>query len=278
MSIHILSTIVHLYERQRAIICIIVFCHKFLQMRFAITVLSLLSFICGKAQVDTINTDNLKLNISAFAEGKSSFAVFFEDSLGNRLTSADIWDRSISISQNASGQKAFRFEWKWYRKDTLITNVVATGLMPSLKMLTHDADYKARGNFSYLFTNGVVTVPEKKQRNARDSSFRVVLNPAGFEFPMDLEIFPLLPFKKVGQEFAIAFYEPGSAKSNYYHLTVTGREDLPMPGAARLACWMLRIDYAPGSYADFWISDKSRQVVKMREYFKGRFRYKVRLY
>ncbi|RYF80082.1 MAG: hypothetical protein EON98_13860, partial [Chitinophagaceae bacterium] len=99
-----------------------------------------------------------------------------------------------------------------------------------------------------------------------------------FEFPMDLEIFPLLPFKKAGQVFAIAFYEPGTAQSNYYKLTVTGKEALPLVGAQTVNCWLLRIDYAPGSYATFWITDKTREVVKMREYFRGRYRYKVRLY
>jgi hypothetical protein len=99
-----------------------------------------------------------------------------------------------------------------------------------------------------------------------------------YEFPMDLEIFPLLPFRKTGQQFAIAFYEPGTAKSNYYKLTVTGKEDLALVGAQAASCWLLRIDYAPGSYATFWISDKTREVLKMKEYFRGRYRYKVRLY
>jgi len=238
---------------------------------------SFLSFSAA-AQIDTINTDNLKLNMGAFKEGKASYAVYFEDSLGNRLTSADIWDRTIRFSTNAAGQKTYAFTWTWWRKDSLQSTVQATGLLPSLKPLTHAAEYLRRGKFFYQFNNDVVTIPAEYQKTAKDSVFRVQLAPPAFEFPMDLEIFPLLPFKKAGQEFAIAFYEPGTAQSNYYKLTVTGKEALPLPGAQTVNCWLLRIDYAPGSYATFWITDKTREVVKMREYFRGRYRYKVRLY
>lgn len=234
--------------------------------------------LSANAQVDTINTSNLKLNIKALKEGKHSFAVYFEDSLGNRISSADIWDRTISYSTNAANEKIYRFEWKWYRKDSLYGTVAATGLLPSLRPLSHTAEYLRRPKSAFEFNDYVVSIPASFRQNAKDSAFKVVLNPPAFEFPMDLEIFPLLPFKKIGQEFAIAFYEPGSPQSAYYHLTVTGKESLPLPGGQEAMCWLLRIDYRPGSYATFWITDKTREVIKMQEYFRGRYRYKVRLY
>jgi hypothetical protein len=76
----------------------------------------------------------------------------------------------------------------------------------------------------------------------------------------------------------MAFYEPGSAASAYYPLTVLGKEDLPVGGNEMVSCWLLRIDYKPGSFATFWIADKNRQVLKMKEFFNGRYRYKVRLF
>ncbi|HEY9045754.1 MAG TPA: hypothetical protein VIN08_07645 [Ohtaekwangia sp.] len=244
--------------------------------------ISLLVLVCmaagsAVAQVDTINTKNLKLNMAAFREGKSSYAVFFEDSLGRRLGSAALWDRSVRISQQA-GKKIYHFDWNWYQKDSLMAHVEATGELPSLTPLTHYASYKKRGKFTYSFRNNVVTIPDSSRHTKRDSTFSVTLNPPAFEFPMDLEIFPLLPFKKIGQKFAIAFYEPGTPKSDYYLLTVTGKEDLALNNSVKVPCWLLRIDYAPGAYATFWIADKSREVLKMREYFRGRYRTKVRLY
>ncbi len=230
------------------------------------------------AQVDTINTSNLKLNAAAFKEGKHSYAVFFTDSTGKRISSADIWDRDIRFASNDKNEKTFQFSWTWWRKDTLIGDVKATGYYPSFKMISHEAEYRNRGKFFYAFNEGIVTVPPVHQLTAKDSSFKVMLDPPGFEFPMDLELLPLIPFKKTGQEFAMAFYEPGTPKADYYKLTVTGKEDVELPGGSKVNCWMLRIDYAPGSSATFWISDKTREVIKMKEFFRGRYRHKVLLY
>lgn len=240
--------------------------------------LLLLAATWSQAQIDTLNTRTADLITAALKEGKASYAVFFEDSLGNRLGSADIWDRRLSFATDASGQSIFQFDWRWWRKDTLIATVQTTGLRSTLQPLTHKASYRSRGDFSYRFENNTVTIPAEARKTAKDSAFNVVLDPPAFAFPMDLETFPLLPFKKVGQQFSIAFYEPGSPKAAYYPLTVTGKEDLPLPGAQKATCWTLRIDYAAGSYATFWITDKTKEVLKMQEYFRGRYRYKVRLY
>ena len=230
------------------------------------------------AQVDTINTANHKLNTSLLKESKSTYVVYFEDSLGKRITSADIWDRTIRFASNAEGKNIYQFEWDWYRKDTLIGHIVATGDRQTLEPFTHKAEYHRRPLVSFAFTNNLVTVPVEARRTAADSSFKVLLDPPAFEFPMDLEIFPMLPFKKKGQQFAIAFYEPGTKKADYYKLTVTGKDNLLLPGGPQVPCWLLHIDYAAGSYATFWIADKTREVVKMQEYYKGRYRYKVKLY
>jgi hypothetical protein len=238
----------------------------------------ILFFGPSKAQVDTINPRTLKLNAGALKEGTATYAVYFTDSIGNRMSSADIWDRTVSISTAADGKQHYNFEWTWWRKDTLQSTVWATGELASLAPLTHKANYLKSGKFSYVFNGEQVTVPEADRRTAKDSAFNVVMDPIAFEFPMDLELFPLLPFKKTGQRFAMAFYEPGSARSNYYPLTVTAKESLALPGGQSVNCWVLKIDYGRGSSASFWITDKTREVVKMQESFRGRSRYKVRLY
>ncbi|GAB3543097.1 hypothetical protein [Spirosoma fluminis] len=238
----------------------------------------LLSSPAANAQVDTINTTSHKLNLSAFKEGKQTYAVFFEDSTGKRLGSADLWDRSIRFSTNAAGQKLYQFSLDWYRKDTLIAQVTATGQAANLAPLTHTGNYFKRGERNFVFNGATVTVPAASRRTAKDSTFNVVMKPTAFEFPMDLEILPLLPFKKVGQQFAVAFYEPGSPSSNYYRLTVEGKENLLISGNTKISCWLLKIDYGQQSHATFWIADQAREVLKMREYFRGRYRYKVKLY
>jgi hypothetical protein len=244
----------------------------------SILFLGFIVYFSSYAQIDTINTNTIKLNIAAFKERKSSYAVFFTDSAGNRISSADIWDRSITFSTNGNNISLYNFSWKWYKKDSLIATVSATGTLPNLRPVAHYADYGKYGKFGYLFNDNIVTIPATYKPTAKDSAFKVVLNPPAFDFPMDMETFALLPFKKINQQFAIAFYEPGTPKSDYYKLTVTGKEDMLLVGGAKVNCWILKIDYDPDSYATFWITDKTREVVKMQEYYKGKYRYKVKLY
>jgi hypothetical protein len=44
-----------------------------------------------------------------------------------------------------------------------------------------------------------------------------------------------------------------------------------------VACWKLRIDYSEKSWAVFYISKKSREVLRMDEDFGVGVRYKVKL-
>ena len=241
--------------------------------------LLLLTVSSSQAQIDTVNTQTGKLNTAALQQGAASYAVFFTDSAGNRTSSADIWDRSLRFDTAPDGRKIYRFNWKAYRKDSLVIDVAATGLLPSMQPLTHEGNYPTfKRSLSVVWNNNVATVPVEKQRTAKDSSFRVAMQQAAYEFPMDMELFALLPFKKAGKKFVMAFYEPGSPASAYYPLTVLGKEDLPVGGNETVSCWLLRIDYKPGSFATFWIADKNRQVLKMKEFFNGRYRYKVRLF
>jgi hypothetical protein len=241
------------------------------------TVFLTLSFN-SRAQVDTLNTENLKLNIKAFKEGKSTYVVFFEDSAGNRTSSAAIWDRTLKMATSNTGEKIYQFGWKVWMRDSLVANVSATGLLHSMKPLSHDAEYLGRPSLHFVFEDQKVTIPVSKQLSSKDSSFNATLNPPAFEFPMDMELFAMMPFNKIGQKFVMAFYEPGRPESKYYPLTVTGKENLPLTGGQKVLCWLLRIDYAPSQYAQFWIADKTREVLKMQEYFRGKYRYKVKLY
>ena len=242
-----------------------------------ITLFFLLASLTASAQIDTINPTNARLQLAVWRDTSASYAVYFTDSAGRRTSSADIWDRRVRRVQTGS-QTYYAFNWQWYRRDTLMAQVRSTGAWPSLDPLTHQATYAGRGQRHYVFSDNVVRIADSARHTRQDSLFSVRLQPVAFAFPMDLELLPMLPIRRIGQQFAVAFYEPGSPSSAYYPVQVTGRERLALPGRAKIDCWLVRIDYQPGSYATFWISERSRQVIKMREYARGRYRYKVLLY
>lgn len=243
-------------------------------MKAILTLLFLLFLKTGiLAQTDTISPTLGKLLTKNLSSSESTYAVYWEDEKGNVSGKIELWKRTLLVKE-----KEYFFDWKWYRSDTLYAHITNTGDKGTIAPWLHRADYFKKGKFEVQFRKGVVTVPDSLQTTERLKLFRVILNPAAFAFPMDLEILPLLPFRKKGQKFAIAFYEPGGEKSAYYSASIIRKENLVIQAGNSIRCWVLRLEYAPNAYADFWIADKKREVLKMKEFYEGRYRYKVKLY
>ncbi|MGC4021127.1 MAG: hypothetical protein QM734_03870 [Cyclobacteriaceae bacterium] len=235
-------------------------------------------FSSAYAQTDTITTKNLKLNLSKVGSLKHSYAVFFTDSLGNRLSTADIWDREGNVSKNNDGSSSYTFKWKWFRSDTLLMEAGATCKYPSMEPSDYFFTRKKQKNV-VKYSNNIANVAGKSRKTQRDTTYNVNVGLAAFAFPMDLELFAMLPFKKVGQQFIVPFYEPASPKADYYKCSVIGKDYLKLTDDTKVMCWIMKIDYGfKGAHAKFWITDSSREVIKMQEYFNGRYRYKVKLY
>ena len=246
-------------------------------MRYFIFFLAtfLLIPISGIAQtLDTITTKNQKLDVRKIVPVKHSYAVFFTDSVGNRTSSADIWDREIRITKNAAGKDVYAFERKWWRKDSLFFQTQGQCAFPSLELI----EYSKAPSLMVKNENGTLNV-KAVTRSKTDTAFTILFDGKAFTFPMDLEFFGLLPMQSVGQKFSVPFYEPGSPKYSYYTCTVVGKELLRLQENATIECWMLQIDYGRAdSYATFWISTASGEVLKMQEFFSGRFRYKIKMF
>lgn len=246
--------------------------------RFKLLFAGLLIADLAQAQIDTINTTNHKLISNYLREGKSSYVILLEDSLGRRMGPTQIWDRAIQFSKDAKEQRLYTFNWKYYMKDTLYASYNATGYVATMAPLSHRMQVGKVLQRSVVFNGNQASVPEADRAVVRDKRFTsATLDPPAFSFPMDLEILPMLPIRNVGQEMAVAFYEPGMPASAYYKLTVQRKESLPIASGVTVDCWVLIIDYGPAS-ATFWISRKGREVLKTKDGFRGITRYKIKLY
>jgi hypothetical protein len=233
----------------------------------------------AQAQIDTINAANGRLRTQHLKSANQRYFVYFTDSTETKLLAAELWYRNLLIAPDANGKAQYTLDWDYYGKDTLTMRNRHTGSAATMAPLTYYSDAKKRGIHSYAFSSNAVSVPDADKTKVKDPDYRFTMTPYGFDFSLDLEILPLLPFKKVGQKFAIAFYQPGSPDSKYYTATVLRKEKLALPGGGRSKCWVLELDYGrPTSKAIFWISEETHQVIKMRETFRSFVRYKVLVY
>lgn len=248
-------------------------------MRILYTLILLTVTLTAVAQVDTINAKNNRLLTDRLKEGISKYLVYNTDSLTGTVTASDIWERTVTFgSLTGSNQAVTLFEWKWYRNESLFRHVKAVADRKTLAPVSEITLFKGFAFAGYRFDNGFLTPDTTLQGNRVNKNMKVPLNPAVFNWELDMETFSTLPITGVGQKFAIAFMDPNSPTPNYHLYEVAGAENLALNKEVSIKCWLLKINYGNGSYAQFWISQQSHEVLKMREYFNGSYRYKVKLY
>lgn len=248
-------------------------------MRILYTLVLLAVTLTAFSQVDTINAKNNRLLLDRLKEGNTRYLVYSADSITGNVTSSDIWDRSISFGVSPGSNQAITlFEWKWFRNESLYRHVKAIADRKTLAPISEISLFRGFAFAGYRFDNGLLTPDTTLQGNRVAKNMKVPLNPAIFNWELDMETFSTLPINNVGQKFAIAFMDPNSPTPNYYLYEVAGVENLALNKEVNIKCWLLRINYGNGAYAQFWISQQSHEVLRMREFFNGSYRYKVKLY
>ncbi|MCU0240324.1 MAG: hypothetical protein MUC29_12865, partial [Pyrinomonadaceae bacterium] len=134
-----------------------------------------------------------------------------------------------------------------------------------------------------LFTGQVFAQAGKIEDAARDkiiNDFNDSFADYNLSWHSDLLIFPLFPFKS-GRTFKVNFYDPGFGKAKIVEYSVTGSEFLTNSSGEKIDCWILEHKSAMPSGATaiqrFWISKKSREVLKEEDKFGNGFRYKFKI-
>ncbi len=226
------------------------------------------------AQIDTINAKNNKLLLQNLKTGTSDYLVYFTDSLGKR-TVGDIWQRTTAFT-TFKNQPVIEFGWKWLRNDTVYASIINICNSKTLAPIYRYGNYKGRGIFAYDYHDDFMVPSDTVQNNQALKKPKVALTIPIISWEQDLETYALLPIKKVGQKFDISFFDPNEKVPTYHRYEVIGKEELQVNQDTKVKCWLLKIDYRPGSYATFWLTEKSKEVIKMKEYFNGRYRVKVK--
>ncbi|MFD2633704.1 hypothetical protein [Pedobacter mendelii] len=156
------------------------------------------------AQVDTINAENHKLILNNLKEGKSSYLVYMTDSLESKRTVGDIWERTISFGEKNKND-VVEFGWKWIHNDSLFASIINICDRKTLAPIYHYASYKRRGIFAYDYKNGFMQPADTVKNNEAIKKAPVKLDIPIISWEQDLETYPLLPIKRVGQQFDISF-------------------------------------------------------------------------
>lgn len=248
-----------------------------MKRKLPLALLLLVLSIGVNAQVDTINAKNNKLLRQNLKEGTSNYLVYMTDSLLAKRSIGDIWKRTTKFT-TFHQQPVIEFKWEWLHADTVLANIINICDGKTLAPIYRYGNYKGRGIFAYDYKDGFMLPTDTVKNNMAIKKGKVQLSIPIISWELDLETYALLPIKKVGQKFDISFFDPNEVKPSYHRYEVVGRENLVLNSEVKVKCWLLKINYTPDSYATFWLTEKNKEVVKMQEYFKGKYRIKVKQY
>lgn len=233
----------------------------------AFVMLALSSAALAGSGALTINANNGRLLVQRLAAQTATYVVYLTDSKTGRIEYSDIWERRLSFSPDGT---QVVLDWKWFRAGDLVRSVTAVADRKTFAPVSESASSPKRGDVRFEFRGANLI---------RSDGAPVPMAEPVFNWEMDLELFALLPIEAIGQTFDIALVDPFEAKPSYKRYAVAREEALSVdPRQAGIATWVLRIEYSPDSWAEFWIAKNSHQVLKMVELYAGKYRYKVRLY
>lgn len=237
----------------------------------------------SKAQ-DTIRITEKEINTKVLREGTHRYLVYFKMKKDAPRTQTQFWTRTIErATQNEKPVITVTQEWE--DKDSIMHTVKSVCNGITMKPITHEFWWKQRGSTAVNFENKTVhlngnalsNADTTKQKKAVWSAFKSTGENYLLNWHLDMEVFPTLPYKK-GVTFIIPFYDPGTgAPLEKVAYSVTGSAELIGYNNQKIDCWLL-VHEGKGNKEVFWISKKTREVLKLEQEINGTmYRYKIKL-
>ncbi len=252
------------------------------------------AFFANAQKKDTVFISEKDINTKILREGTHRYLVYFKMNKDSVRTQTQFWTRIIKKS-DYNGIPAIEINQEWEDKDSIMHIVKSFSDARTMKPLYHKTWWKVPASRTATTKAVNVTVVDflnktveyngrkvsdadtVKQAKAIWEAYKSSLDKYFLNWHLDLETFPLLPYKN-GVTFVIPFYDPGTAsKLQKVAYTVTGTAQLTGYDDQKIDCWLLTHE-SKGNKEVFWISKKTNEVLKLEQEVNGKlYRYKIKL-
>ncbi|MBI3481375.1 MAG: hypothetical protein HY015_00065 [Bacteroidetes bacterium] len=248
---------------------------------FTVTVLfmSIASFYLKAQKNDTLVIRPEHLGIKDLTIGRSTYIIYSKKSKESPAERTVLVKINVeSIAHN--GKPAISVTQQWDR-DTITHAAVTLFNRTDFSTISHNSFWKRLGYTSkFDFETKKVSFEGKvidSIKNKITSDFNDSFKKYNLNWHSDLVIFSLLPYKE-NRVFKINFYDPGFGKAQEVFYSVTGSDFLSGSSGEKIDCWTLinKITTPVNGYQKFWISKKTKEVLKEEDSFNGQYRYKLK--
>ncbi|TDO28390.1 hypothetical protein [Sediminibacterium goheungense] len=231
---------------------------------------------------DTVYIKPDQINTKVLIPGTHRWLVYFKMGVDSPRSLFSIWSRHIE-RKKYEGKDAIEIKQVWEEKDSIVHTTLSVSDAKDFRTLFHQSWWKQRGSSSFNFLTGEASMNDKKLLSG-DTSMRVKRVRNGFDtaltqytlnWHLDLEVFPQLPYQS-NRTFMINFYDPGFSQPKWVAYSVTGSGKLPGLDGQETDCWLLEHNDTNNKEV-YWVSKKTKEVLKLEQQFGTRFRYKIKL-
>jgi hypothetical protein len=164
---------------------------------------------------DTIKIDATKINTSVLKPGTHRYLVYFKNGKDSSRINYQFWSRKIELI-HYKGKDAISITQEWENNQNIFHKVNSICERKSFLPLYHETWWRRSGASIFDFISKTVSVKGElltdsdtsKTKKAIYQAFKASLQQYVLNWHLDLEVFPVLPYKdKV--TFLINFYDPG---------------------------------------------------------------------
>jgi hypothetical protein len=247
----------------------------------------LLALLCvvvclqATAQKDTLIIKEKDINTKVLKPGMHRWLVYFKNGTDSARYNYQMWNRRIDLIQH-EGRDAIAVTQQWESNDTVTHKVYSVSDAKTFQPYYQDSWWKGRGNTIFDLTKKTGNMASHELSDADTArtykrawdAFKTATQQYVLNWHLDLETFPLLPYKE-GRTFGINFYELGSLPPQIQYYTVTGSGKLEGFDGQDVDCWLL-VHESPNNKETFFISKKTKEVLKLEQKFGSRYRIKVK--
>ncbi|PZR27875.1 MAG: hypothetical protein DI535_09020 [Citrobacter freundii] len=251
-------------------------------MKILLAITSLLLGSAASGQQDTVKITPDMVNTKVLKKGTNRYLVYFRLGKDSSRTNYQLWNRTVDHI-DYQGKKAIAVTQEWEDNTKIVHKVYSVCDEKTFAPFFQQSEWVGRTNtkFDFLKKEGFVkdtlltdadTARIKKQTL---QAFRQASNEYVLNWHLDLEVFPILPYKE-GRTFMINFYDPGFTAPELQAYTVTGSAKLTGYDNQEIDCWLLT-HTSQNNKEVFWVSKKTKEVLKLEQQFGERYRYKIKL-
>lgn len=237
----------------------------------------------AQAKTDTILINAGKVNTKVLKPSVNRYLVYFKMGKDSARSRPQFWTRKIEYS-DYNDREAIVVTQEWEDRDTIVHIVKSICDEETFAPLYHKSWWRISpvGEFDFITkTASLNGIPLSDADTARTrkgpwEAFKKATAQYVLNWHLDLEVFPILPYKE-GKTFLIPFYDPGWSAPKNEAYTVSGSGLLTGYNEQKIDCWLLTHE-SRGFKETFWICKKSKEVLKLeQEIGKDRWRYKIKL-